>query len=65
MKITNVYSKVRGGVEDVYARLVDDDGSLVVSATLQYILRAVDMRGYHVDNVVEARKILATFLKKK
>lgn len=38
----------------VYASLVDEDGHLVISATLEYILAATKERNYQVTNLLDA-----------
>lgn len=37
--------------DTIYAALVDDEGNVVISATLQYILVAIRERGYQVQGV--------------
>lgn len=41
----------------IYAELVDDDGTLVISATLQYILKEIRNRNYPVENVTVERGV--------
>lgn len=37
--------------DTIYATLVDDGGSIVISATLEYVLTAIRERGYEVEGV--------------
>lgn len=55
MRITNIHL---AGNEDghlkpdvIYAELVRDDGSIAISATLEWILTAIRDRGYEVEGV--------------
>lgn len=54
MKITNI--ELRWSLHDptrhwVYADLINSDGSLAISATIEYILRVAHERGYEVENI--------------
>lgn len=54
MKITNIELRWRASDPEhswVYADLIHADGSLAISGTIQYILKAAHERGYEVENI--------------
>lgn len=61
-KLTNVHmlGNEHGGLapDTLYAELREEDGTIVIGATLSYILRAIRDRHYQVDGVtVSAKKM--------
>ena len=54
-KLTNVrmLGNEHGGLapDTIYAELFDEEGKIVIGATLPYILRAIRDRSYQVDGV--------------
>ena len=57
MRLTNIRlegNEERRGLrrDVVYAELLNDDGSIVIAATLEYVLAAIRDRRYRVDGVV-------------